>query len=115
MRGYFGGALERSAVTTPSRNSSREASDSSSATAFQPFSLFVKEGLAAAAQGQQFGFLHAVALDRRVVALPVEWAMALCHGAEEAVKKIETDAEVGVHVAATVHAAVMNVVEPSGP
>ena len=40
--------------------------------------------------------------------------MALGHGLEEPVKKVEADAEVGVHEAFAVHAAVMNVVQSSG-
>src|SRR6266699_3309548 len=40
--------------------------------------------------------------------------MALGHGPEEPVKKVEADAEVGVHEAFAVHAAVMNVVQSSG-
>src|SRR5260370_382514 len=40
--------------------------------------------------------------------------MPLYHSPEESVKKVEADAEVGVHEAFAVHTPVMNVVQPSG-
>ena len=39
--------------------------------------------------------------------------MALRHGPEEAVEKIEADAEICVHGASVVHAAMMDVMQPS--
>ena len=74
----------------------------------------MKPCLAAAAQSQRLRLLHSVAPDGGLVALPIERAMALSHGREDSVKKVEADAEVGAHEAFAVHAAVMNDVESSG-
>src|SRR5205807_272343 len=74
-------------------------------------SSFMKPCLAAAAQFQRFRFLHSVAPDGGLVALPIERTMAKSH---RPFNKVEADAEVGAHEAFAVHAAVMNVVESSG-
>src|SRR5260370_10925701 len=76
--------------------------------------FLMKQRFAAAVKGQKLCFVQSVALDGCPVAMPVERAMPPGHGPEKSVKKVETDAEVGVHEAFAVHAAVMNVVHCSG-
>src|SRR5260370_14172929 len=58
--------------------------------------------------------LQSIAPEGCLVAPPIERTMPFCHSPEESVKEVETDAEVGVHEAFAVHAAVMNVVQPPG-
>ena len=74
----------------------------------------MKQRRAAAAQRQKLRFVQSVAIDRCVIALPIERTMPPGHGPEKAVKKIEAYAEVRVHEPFAVHAPVMNVVQPPG-
>jgi hypothetical protein len=76
--------------------------------------LFVVQRLAAVAQGQQLRFLQSIAPDSCPVAPPIKRPVPLCHGPEEAIKKVEADTEVAVHEAFAVHATVMNVMQPPG-
>src|SRR6267142_2740187 len=75
------------------------------------FNSLLEQRLAAVPQRHKFGFVQAVPLCRCLIAAPIEGAMTLRHGSEEAVEKVEADAEVGIHEAVAVQAFVMNVVQ----
>ena len=87
---------------------------SSSSQGRQASSFLMKQRFAAAAQRQQLRIVQSVAIDRRVIALPIEPTMPPGHRPEETVKKMEADAEIAVHKAFAIDAPVMNVVQPSG-
>ena len=77
--------------------------------------MSLNQAFAAIPQRQEFRLFQSVTLDGGAVSRPIEWPVAFCHGPEETVKEIEADAEVRVHEAFAVHAAMMNIVQPSGP
>jgi len=54
----------------------------------------MEQRLAAAAQRHQLRLVQSIPLDGRLISRPIEGTMALRHGPEETVEKIEADAEI---------------------